>query len=1132
MKTNHPTPSERDLFLKALDHSSEEARRRFLDEACKNDSELRQRLESLLADHKIKDSFLNDPAGEELFTDTIEEATIPTEKPGETIGRYKLLQKIGEGGMGIVYMAEQTEPVTRKVALKIIKLGMDTKQVVARFEAERQALAMMEHPNIAKVLDAGSTDTGRPYFVMELVRGVPITEYCDKNKLPNEARLNLFLPICQAIQHAHQKGVIHRDIKPTNVMVTLHDGNAVPKVIDFGIAKATHQRLTEKTLFTNYAQMIGTPAYMSPEQAEMSGLDVDTRTDVYSLGVLLYELLTGTTPFPAQDLLSQGYGEMQRIISEKEPPKPSTRVKTMQDKERSIVASNRNAEKHRHSKVIQEDLDWIVMKTLEKDRSRRYDTANGLAADIRRFQASETILAHPPSRLYRFRKAWRRNKIPFTAAALVMLALGIGFTLSLVAFRQAVSAQNRERDQRHLAIQKAQEAAVAKDRAEATAKELSETLYLSRVAQAMQEVEANRPADALELLEACPPELRNWEWRYVHNRCYQTKNIAVMQFDGFLGAISPTGRHALSWNKEQLKIWTLSNNQLIGTPKSIAKSRGGAVFSHDGLLFGQIDHTENAIHISDTSTGKRSLSLVGHTNKIQSVAFHPNGRQFASGADESFLRIWNLESGQEIKKIMLEDSFNRIYGLTFSRNGKWLAAAQKATGVKIWNTETWRNPIDLPKHSVPIGGLIFSHDEEQLVSIDNTVLRIWDVSSGEELGRLIGHKLWITKVAFSPDGTRLASAGLDRKIKIWDWKNQRETLSISGMKSGLASLTFSPSGTLLAGDWNGALKPLDGTENTASQTKEPTDLIGHTNRIWALKFAPDGRLISSAEDGKGYVWHVPSERIENEFKGLFEVAVSRDGQFLATAHGKLEKTETESNFYNQLRVLDAYSMKEFSKINSTKGEFFAAEFSPDGRFLVAGGYARAENNRPQVFVWDWRNEEQLRILGEQTGGVIEIDFSPNGIHLATANEGGTVTLWEAQRLTEPQEGIQLWKNTSGFEFFKIDFSADSQRLAFGDGSFDIMILDVESGKPAMPPIQGHGDLVVCVDFSPNGKYLASGGADNTVRLWDAQTGEQLQTFLGHKGVVNEVAFSPDSRILASGGQDHDIKLWRIEEPFR
>jgi serine/threonine protein kinase len=429
----------------------------YLKQACRGDDSLRERVESLLNANEDAGNFLEQPSAPPP-NKTIALTIPPTEQPGDKIGRYKILQQIGEGGCGVVYMAEQEEPVRRRVALKVIKLGMDTKSVIARFEAERQALAMMDHPNIAKVLDAGATENGRPFFVMELVRGIKITEYCDQNKVSTEERLGLFAKVCNAIQHAHQKGIIHRDIKPSNILVTLHDGVPVPKVIDFGIAKATQGRLTDQTLFTAFEQFIGTPAYMSPEQAEMSGLDVDTRSDIYALGVLLYELLTGRTPFDPHELLQAGIDELRRTIREKEPERPSTRLSTMLDADRTAVAQCHHSEAPRLINMLRGDLDWIVMKALEKDRTRRYETANGLAVDIQRYLTSEPIVARPPSTFYRFQKLVRRNKTIFAAIGVGAVALVFGLMLSLYAFIQARAALKRataaeqvEKDLRHQA---------------------------------------------------------------------------------------------------------------------------------------------------------------------------------------------------------------------------------------------------------------------------------------------------------------------------------------------------------------------------------------------------------------------------------------------------------------------------------------------------------------------------------------------------------------------------------------------------------------------------------------------------------------------------------------------------------
>jgi len=443
----------------------------YLAEACNGDTDLRQRVQDLLHAHEQAAGFMEGPPSGLNFKRTEVVNLRLTEKAGDKIGRYKLLQQIGEGGCGVVYMAEQEEPVRRRVALKVIKLGMDTKQVIARFEAERQALALMDHPNIAKVLDAGATEAGRPYFVMELVRGTKITDFCDENKLSTADRLKLFIQVCQAIQHAHQKGIIHRDIKPSNILVTINDGVPVPKVIDFGIAKATQGRLTDQTLFTAFEQFIGTPAYMSPEQAVMTSLDIDTRSDIYSLGVLLYELLTGTTPFDAKELLSAGLDEMRRTIREKEPPKPSTRltqelvaadarklhskpeIREPESEEEIRASSRRLLQIKELIHALRGDLDWIAMKCLEKDRARRYETANGLAMDIERHLRDEPIVARPASALYRLQKSVRRNKTAFAAATAIAVVLVIGLVVSTLEAVRATRAEREQARQRQIAQQ-------------------------------------------------------------------------------------------------------------------------------------------------------------------------------------------------------------------------------------------------------------------------------------------------------------------------------------------------------------------------------------------------------------------------------------------------------------------------------------------------------------------------------------------------------------------------------------------------------------------------------------------------------------------------------------------------------
>ncbi len=504
---------EKALFDTALELEAP-LRPAFLDQACGGNSELRQRLEKLLSvQAPAEDFFKVSPISPENIL-AASAGVIPgmaangqknvasLETANATIGNYTLQQRLGEGGCGVVYQAEQEKPFRRKVALKIIRLGMDTESVIARFEAERQVLALMDHPNIAHVLDAGTTDSGRPYFVMELVHGIKITDYCNQNNLDTRQRLDLFIQVCHAIQHAHQKGVIHRDIKPSNILLTLHDGVAMPKVIDFGIAKATEGRLADNTFFTARDQFIGTPAYMSPEQAEMSSVDVDTRSDIYSLGVLLYELLTGRTPFDSKKLMESGMDEMRRTLREREPQPPSTVLTAMGNTELNRVAFQHHAEPPRLISSVKGDLDWIVMKALEKDRRRRYETANGLAMDVQRYLGNEPVVARPPSNFYKFQKLVRRNKLIFAAIAAVAMALLTGLGVSTWLFLQ-------EREARQRAVLAEQQQIRLREEADRLRQQAE---YRQKLTQATVLVSRDRTEDADQLVADIPAPEPNLEY--------------------------------------------------------------------------------------------------------------------------------------------------------------------------------------------------------------------------------------------------------------------------------------------------------------------------------------------------------------------------------------------------------------------------------------------------------------------------------------------------------------------------------------------------------------------------------------------------------------------------------------------
>jgi len=520
----------RSIFLAALERTPE-LWLAFLGESCGSNAELRARVDQLLRAHQAMGSIHVGSA--EAAVATVDEPV--SERPGTVIGPYKLLEQIGEGGFGAVFMAEQTQPVRRKVALKVLKPGMDTRQVVGRFEAERQALALMDHPNIARVFDGGETPTGRPYFVMELVRGIPITEFCDQSNMPVRERLELFITVCQAVQHAHLKGIIHRDVKPTNVLVTLHDGKPMAKVIDFGIAKATGQQLTEKTVFTNFAQMIGTPLYMSPEQAQMSGQDIDTRTDIYALGVLLYELLTGTTPFDHERLKTVSFDEIRHIICEEEPARPSTRISTL-GSAAATVSSQRGSDPKRLSQLFRGELDWIVMKAVEKERSRRYESASALAADVQHYLHDEPVLACPPSAWYRFRKLAQRHKGAFLSAsavaAAVLLAVA-GLATSTVLIARALERERRDS-------------------------------YIHRIDMVHNALSADNLGRALKYLDECPEDLREWEWHYLMRLCRFEPRVITDTTEVHGVAFSPDGELLASAGGDgTIKIWDSRTGKVI-----------------------------------------------------------------------------------------------------------------------------------------------------------------------------------------------------------------------------------------------------------------------------------------------------------------------------------------------------------------------------------------------------------------------------------------------------------------------------------------------------------------------------------------------------------------------------------------
>ncbi len=689
--------------------------------------------------------------------------------PPEQIGPYKILQPLGEGGMGIVYQAEQKAPIRRRVALKLIKVGMDSKEVIARFESERQALALMDHPHIAKVYDAGTTEQGRPYFVMELVQGIPITRYCDDQRLTPKERLDLFIPVCRAIHHAHQRGIIHRDVKPSNVLVTVQDGKAVPKVIDFGVAKAVHQRLTEKTLFTQQGLLIGTPEYMSPEQADLTGLDVDTTTDVYSLGVLLYELLTGALPFEAERLRQAGYVEMQRIIREEDPAKPSTKISSL-GATATEVGEHRNATPAVLERWLRGDLDWVTLKALEKDRTRRYQAATELAADLERYLNYEPVVASPPDIRYRLRKFIRRNRLWVSAATMVVLVAVLGVVAVLIQAERT----EQEREQR------------------------TAQLVDASVTTGMKLTEEGGHLNALPwLMQALDLEEGGEEREYVHRVRLASvlddlpKLVQVGFHDGVVTWVefSPDGNQVLSASQDgTARLWDAKTGTQIlqlDHPDAVQLAR----FSKSGRIFATASE-DNAVRVWNSRSGKLIAGPIEHAGKVEHLEISPDERFVVSNGQDKQLLIYNLASKGSLRRrsfdtasrAMAMDPVSRFVAVSVGPAG--IRAVELATG------RDWFPPIDRPYESDEpslrfniVFSMAFSPDGQLLATGEYGLTRFWDTTTGKESGEPLtqGRNEFgpVTALCFAIIGTpRLFTGNESGQIQIWHVESRRPLFTI------------------------------------------------------------------------------------------------------------------------------------------------------------------------------------------------------------------------------------------------------------------------------------------------------------------------------------------------------------------
>lgn len=1073
--------SQREIFAAALRCSDSDERDRLLDAECGEDRELREAVEDLLKESSEIGDFLERPVLIDTCITLFDPAACVDvglgEAPGDQIGPYTLIEHIGEGGGGSVYLAEQTSPVWRRVALKILKLGMDTKSVIERFEAERQTVAMMEHPNIARVIDAGATEEGRPYFVMEYVPGEPLTVFCDANRLSVEERISVFVKICRAVEHAHQKGIIHRDLKPSNILVVEQDGEIVPKIIDFGVSKAVDPLTGETSMLTVIETVIGTPAYMSPEQAERGNRDVDTRSDVFSLGIILYELLTSYTPLGAMGVTKVGIQEALKAVRELNPLRPSAVVFEAPRERQAQLGAERSTTLERLGASFRGDLDWIVLKCLERERSRRFGSASDLARDLERYLEGSPVTARPPSITYRLGKLVRRHRVVVVACSLLLITLITASVVSVAFGIRATDAEDKMRQARDAQAALRKDAELDREKALQSADEARLHQYVAHINLAHQALVDGHIAKALHLLErySSPAlgetDLRGFEWWYLMGKCFGDEHRSLPSQDAPVEALaySPNGELLVASTRDRTLVWSLAEDREVRSfvvgGWAVAFFSGGdriAVAGREGIVVHDIDSGELVWELRD-----RDLSM----------AVGLGGRLMAA-ADRRGVTLWDTTNLEQVRHFP-----GASRPLSFSQDGKTLATGGRA-GFSLWAVEGEDSQVAL-KGSPRSGSRPRPGDPAPVFSPDGRVVLLAQNWGSTEAGYSLG--VWDSRSGHQISSVPVHTAG------------KAHTGVISAADFGQRE------GLLATGSWDHSVRLWDFESGKLART-----LFGHRGEVWSVAVAPAGDFVASgSKDGAIKIWPTAQAARMDSIEGNWEpIGFSTAGALLAVSEsGGLAEIDLTSGKVGRTLSLSKKSTgfsRRRAAIAVNSGLTVIAEDSGDGKVRI-----RHLKRGTEVF------------LSVSDRRVSSLSLSPGGDTMV-AEGREELSWWDLSRMEEP-----IVRRSAS----RALFSADGSTLVMLARDSEISVWDTMTRKMHQIFRADESTLGSRVALSPDGRLLAlTRGIDdyeNTIGLWDTSTGERLGTFAGHKQGIWSLAFSADGKTLASSGSGGVIRLWSV-----